>query len=306
MTKKQKIEIFKFSKALFIVTCFALISFSLASCSEDEVIDQQKPLVVAKVESLINVNNPFNNVGEVHNELLQLLGETMHSELGEFVSKKGITANDMENLLQSSLYKTSELLTYRFNIPPNYSESIIDHSIEVYQQNRFLNDANDVTKRIQNLITDCSDVDELIEKVYSVELELCDIYSKGDTKITEDLMAVTVLKYSLLFWKDAIQNINNPWNAYLTAAYVNGDISYIGSKGILKDVWGKIKDGTKKLVGWVEENCDKLISTTVMIGISDYSGVKLTAFTANPAIIGISAGICSATGALSGWINSIL
>ncbi len=295
----------KLSKAFLIIMCLAFTSSFLTSCSEDEISEQQEAMITPKINSLTNPNNPFNNVGQVHNELLGLFGEAMQDGLKKFLQKTEITADDMEMLLQSSMDTLTELLSYRFNIPTNYSVSIIENSIEVYQQNRFLNDVNDITERIQKLIANCSDLDELISKVYSMEIELCDTYSKGDTKVAEDLMAVTVLKYSLLFWKDAFQNTENPWNAYLTAAYLNGDITYIDSKGILKDLWSKIKDGTSKIAGWVKENCDKLISSAVMVGLSDYSGVKITAFTANPVIIGIGASTCSVIGALSGWTNNI-
>ncbi len=278
--------------------CCAAMLF--ASCSNDEQVydaaNQQKTVTVK------NLNNPFEQIGAVHNELLNSFGVSMKDELDAFSKRKQVNDAEMAEWLDASMQTAQSLVATRLSISEDSASSIVNSGIDMLNLNTAINSNDATTIEVRKAIQNASSIQDLISSVCAIETSLLNKYSV-DKSVEDDLIAITVLKYSLFYWEDAFTNAKNPWFNYLNATYENQSVAYLASKGPLKDLWNKVKDGLDKAAAWVSDNWSNIRRGAIVAGLSDYSGAQITAFTGNPVVIGLGAGIASIVGGLSGWAN---
>lgn len=270
---------------------------SLVSCSEDEQMYDNNNQVK---KSLINDANPFNEIGNLHNRLLHSFGIAAQEELDAFVKNVKVGDTEMSILIDTSLSITKSVLLSEFSIPNDSIVAIINNGINMFNSKAILDEQDTLSETIRMAIKNASNIQELISSISEIESELVSKYNLTQS-CRNDLIAITIFKYSLNYWNDAFTDTTNPWFKFVNSTYKNQEIAYISSKGLFRDIWDKIKDAACQVSTWVCSNWQNIASGALMAGLSDYSGARITLFTANPVIIGMTAGVSSIIGGLSGW-----
>ncbi len=282
------------------LSVLVLLSAMLVSCQDN---DNELEIVKKTSDgSVILYSNPFNIIGEHHNQILMQVGINMESIFDTFLDKRTVSDSDIENLLQHSVGAIVNNITLQYAISQDSSYSIVENAINFMRRDDFLSLKGETNEYIYNLIENNTNIDSLILAVFEYEKRLSEYYSLGDTTIVSDLISITVFKYSLLFWKDAFFNTQNPWNSFLIQTYVRKNISYLETKGLLKDIWEQVKNGIKKTTNWVSNNLDHIFTGITIGAIGDFSGASIAARNVpNIYVVAISSAVCSIIGGLTGW-----
>lgn len=247
--------------------------------------------------------NPFNEIGEVHNDLLQSFGLYAKKDLDAFVKNSEVGDNEMDEFLEKSLITLQSIISSQMSIANDSAAYIINESINMFNQCAILNQNDGLSKTIREQIDTANSIQDLIASISAIEADLVAKYSI-DKSCESDLIAITVFKYSLNYWNTAFSDVANPWFNFLNATYENQTIAYVSSKGLFKDIWDKVKNAAHQVTTWVSNNWEHIATGVVIAALSDYSGARCAAFGfGNPIVIGLSAGVCSVIGGLTGWTD---
>lgn len=276
-------------------------SLIFASCSENELNESPQTLqnhIQTKSSYIIN-ENPFNYVGEEHNNILLDVGYEMQNTFDEMIARTSITSSYLDSVSQEGIAKSIEVITEHNNISKDSVAYYVNKELIGLSTRDIINNPNGIDLQIQSIYKESNgDMDKLMDDVCALESTLVKDYNGGKEEVKNDLITITVLKYSLIFWNDAYANSYNPWNKFFHAAYVNKELKYITSKNILD----AICNGFKSAANWVAGNCSNLVSCVGEVAIFDAAGAG-TLIECGPVIAGAGAAVSSVLGGIHGWRN---
>lgn len=307
---------------LLIVALGALV---FTSCNQDEDF-----LEAGKNKDIqtnpINNNNPFNVIGLTHNSILNQMGDSISSNLRTATSDGNVTDAELKDIVYRLVPITSNILTHDYSV--STSEASMKNEIETIVGNLVI-DSSNLSEDLRGIILTAQDYDQVINGICKIEDNILAQCNNGDTSAIYDLYYVTMFKFSFMYWYDALTNSSNPWNSFLTLAYVNNSLTYFPYKeGFLANIWNSIKNFTTSACNWVGNHIGNIVTAAAGMVIGDVAGalasyygtdftpygpvsmVDVFAGTVSPMISNVTIGVAcgmsaffSATGACAGWTN---
>lgn len=291
------------------------------SCSDENNEDENTNSIESlKSDGLSNDKNPFNYYGELHNSFLNRIGVAIKSELDSLSAEKEVSKTTLKQLFDKAVDYESEFVSD--TIGNQYSkDEVKDMSLQLISK---LSErkSDSLDERIKTAISKSDDdIDVFISNICEIEDDYVDKWNSGDSTVEYSLMAITVFKYSILYWKDAIDNSNNPYHNYFIAAYIDKSITLVDTKeSWLSKAFDAVCNWACDAVDWVVGNAGKLVHGIICGGICDYGLVhvipEVTSFGATVgsffgpqgSVIGATAGTvvgigATAAGSVAGFIG---
>lgn len=254
-------------KKIVFVTALAIMSCSFIGCNNtyDDNINNQSNILVNK--KYVNYRNPFNQFGEYHNNLLSSIGYAIKDTLQVFANKGQVTSDDMQVLIGCVINVSSEILANNIN----YSADTI--TIATYDAiDRLKVENSELNTLIKSAIVRArNNEDSLFNNIIDIENKLLVRYLNGDSNAISDLKNITILKYSMMYWSDAIHNINNPWHSFVLSAYINHNIYYVNNKSLVGDALHSLCNFVSSAVSWIGTNLGNVVGSIVVGASVDYS-----------------------------------
>ena len=208
---------------------YVSILFSFQSCSDKELdninIETKNPNF--KNSEFIRAENPYNDIGIIHNQFLLDIGKSISFQLEYLIESKEISQSMLDNTLSITLDSCSKILSRQCNISNSESEAHFSKLIEDMNSRDLINNPTDFDIEIGEMINSANgDFTILLSSLFIKEGEFIDKIKKdGETEeLRNNLISLTVFKYSLIFWMDAIENEKNPWHNYINEAYINKNL----------------------------------------------------------------------------------
>ncbi len=182
-----------------------------------------------------SVANPYNYVGTIHNDVVLEVGQSLKDTLDFYAQKSVMSDADYARLMN---HVTAEMLDVFDKEYPDYMQVVDDlGGINAIASTDEVDEDDPLYVMIADLLDDSYTTEELISNVDAMVATVMN--QQGvDTSITsQKLMVLSVMKNSLILWKDAFENENNPWHNYVLAEYNRSN----DSKGLFKKLINKIK-----------------------------------------------------------------
>lgn len=266
-----------------------------AACTKEE----KKEKVINGSTSKLSYVSALETAGQEHNRLLYNIGLMIRNELDSCAAliNAGTYSDDDEAWMLQVIQDSITKMCTQSSICPVSEDSleyvfanINNYSSEDFFNEEFANSASDyVLSGILMSNSNSTDIYPIITDV-STAIDNVDItqMSHGDSILLAQLM---VFRYSLLFWNDAVDNVENPWHNLIMSIITN---YYVGSdkENFFRKAWQWVKD--------------KIINPVVTVVLSTVTCDALGAIVWLPTIpgsVGIKAVVnagCSCIGLIAG------
>lgn len=292
---------------------YVSILFSFQSCSDKELdninIETKNPNF--KNSEFIRAENPYNDIGIIHNQFLLDIGKSISFQLEYLIESKEISQSMLDNTLSITLDSCSKILSRQCNISNSESEAHFSKLIEDMNSRDLINNPTDFDIEIGEMINSANgDFTILLSSLFIKEGEFIDkIKNDGETEeLRNNLISLTVFKYSLIFWMDAIENEKNPWHNYINEAYINKNLIFIkdNNSKFLSGLFDAAKNFVSSAVNFISSKWPNIIGCGLGIAGADYAAVDMSLglFSLGPVgcgIGGVIVGGASALGGVIGW-----
>ena len=203
------------------------------------------------------VENPFDFIGEKHNEILHYMGMEMKDTLDYYAQKGVVTDEDRENVfsyilatMPDVISKNSILNTSEQEIN-GFMETYIDFLKEDQFESLFINNPDfQIIKTIMNEVSSIPSAKQQAEIVRAKQLEILSSANKwADTCV---VVFLNVYEHSIVYWEDALINTSSPWYKFFQSIDNSKQIS---SKALpsWKEACAYIKKGFDKACDWIHE-----------------------------------------------------
>lgn len=250
---------------LFMAITISLTMFT--SCNEEE--DFRSLEINKKGLHYTNNKNPFNIFGELHNEILDKMGDSIKSELDTLVKENYISTSSLRSISDSLIHISVNILKDDYEINIDDSTLICDINATVDHMSIADFPINDSIKQI---VFRYNNYDSIMSYLCEWEDDLIKQYESGDTSILFDLYDITMFKYSFSYWYGAFLNKTNTWYGFLSAAYINKTLTYVSNKGLFKDIWDGIKSFTSSACSWIGNHIGNIVTCALYTAIGDVIG----------------------------------
>lgn len=210
--------------------------------------------------------------------------------------------------------EATQILKSKNNISEEVADEILNNGLNGLSTRDIVNNPNSFDEEIKDLIKQSQgDLDVLYDIVNSLENSLVIQYNSGINEIEMDLKSLTVFKYSLIFWRDALENSCNPWYYFIQSAYIKHELKYIdykpslNNKSLFGDICAKISKFSRTACDWVVDKFSNIVSTVAYGAIFDAGSacVLLENGITNPYVVGGVSGAFSGLGIIYGWNNPL-
>lgn len=280
-------------KTNWAVAALILTAMTIASvaCNKEKTDEIQRQKIT---------KDQFEEIGEMHNEILWNIGVEFKEDLHNIVLNNGISEADAMTLQARIEDWGKKYISIQMN---GVCDSLLKnwHIDVAWSTNAIITDS------LLNLILDqATSMDDLFKKIEEHEDE---IYSNMTSlNDTIQLLSLVIMRHSLGFWIDAYYNIENPWH----------EIAYympypIDSKG-LPGIWNGIKKWAKEKVAPFIMNIATAVVELVAMDFITWTActAKWTRFGALLGVpqIGFGASVVfsamgSAAGGVYGWTHPL-
>ncbi len=192
------------------------------SCNDEE--DFRSLEINKKGVHYTNNKNPFNIFGELHNEILDKMGDSIKSELDTLIKENYISTSSLRKISDSLISISVNILKddYRINI----DDSTLTCDINTTVDNMSIEDFP-INDSIKQIVFRYNNYDSIMFYLCEWENDLIKQYESGDTSILFNLYNITMFKYSFSYWYGAFLNKTNTWYDFLSAAYINKTLTYV-------------------------------------------------------------------------------
>lgn len=273
-----------------------------ASCEKDE----NPNLGVRELKSS-NTENPFDFIGEKHNEILHYMGLEMKDTLNYYAQKPVITDTDRENMFNYILATIPNVISNNsiLNISGQEIDGVIENYIDFLEEDQldllFINNPDfQIIKTIINEISDITDVNQQATILKAKQIEILSSANKfTDTCV---VIFLNVYEHSILYWENALRDSNSPWHNFLQSINNNKQVS---SKAIpiIGDLCAYFKRGIEKVGDWLHETFRR--HTWENVAVADAYGAGYGALSMG--ILTGWNGVATASGAvITGAISSLI
>ena len=189
------------------------------SCEKDE---DNSNIAVGESKSS-NGENPFDFIGEKHNEILNYMGFELKDHLNELAEKEEISDKDREEFFNHIIEILPDVVAQNsiLDISKEEFDIVLENFYESLENDEYDNYMSDdpnfqVLKDILNEASYISDIKQHTEFIEEKELEVLSYANEfSDTCI---IIFLNVYRHSALYWEDAFNNPNNPWNNFLQSS----------------------------------------------------------------------------------------
>lgn len=222
-----------------------------ASCEKDE---DNSNIAVGESKSS-NGENPFDFIGEKHNEILNYMGFELKDHLNELAEKEEISDVDREEFFNHiieilpDVVAQNSILDISADEINSFMESYFTFLEEEEYETSVINNPDfQILKDILNESCEIVNPIEEAEFIRTKGFEL--LYSAEKWEDTCILVFLNVYEHSLLYWEDAFINPENPWYNFLQSIDNSKQIS---SKALptVKEICAYIKKGVDKVGDWL-------------------------------------------------------
>ncbi len=272
------------------------------SCEKEE---DNSNIAVGESKSS-NGENPFDFIGEKHNEILNYMGFELKDHLNELAEKEEISDDDRDKMFNHiieilpDVVAKNSILDISADEINSFMESYFTFLEEEEYETSVINNPDfQILKDILNESCEIVNPIEEAEFIRTKGFEL--LYSAEKWEDTCILVFLNVYEHSLLYWEDAFINPDNPWYNFLQSH------NYSKSKekpNFINKAWAYVKKGWNKLTDWLYGKKENY--TWQNIAIADAGGAAY-GFVRIGSMSGIGGGIIGGvcTGAISSLINPL-
>jgi hypothetical protein len=246
MTKNFKNVILSVVAAVLVAGTMVFIS-----CTKDE----NKGDEVGNLKSTIN--NPFDFIGEKHNEILHYMGLEMRDTLNYYAQKATITDADRENMFNyilvtmPNVISSNSILDISGQEISNAMETYIDFLKEDQLDSLFIN--NPDFQIIKTAINEISNISNATQQAIALEAKQLEILSSANKFAdTCAVIFLNVYEHSIIYWENALNDTNSPWYNFLQSINNSKKIS---SKALptYKELCVYIGNGYNKVCNWLHD-----------------------------------------------------
>lgn len=246
--KKKLMKDFKNKTILSVVAAILVAGTAFFTSCEKDVTSN---LEVGELK-VSEVENPFDFIGEKHNEIIHYMGLEMKDTLDYYAQKEALTNEDRERMFNYILEILPTVITKHsiLDTPKEEFNNVLNHFYQTldydnYDNLIFNNPDFDVLKNILNEASYFTDVNQQVAFIKTKELELLpSVKELSDTCI---LVFLNVYRHSVTYWENAFKSPDNPWYNFLQSS------SDCGKKMYSKEIdwggmWNRFSDNVS--YGW--------------------------------------------------------
>lgn len=259
----------RFKKSLSLLFVSVVLSSPLFfSCSDEstEVTTDNHQVTYNLEKSFINSRNPFNHLGEMHNDMLSLISDTLRPQLEDIMASGTYSSVIRERYGSFAIDYLCRIARDRYNWQIDNMEDFIIGQISSIR----LDTTKEIYQIIKNAVNSATENEEqFFNSISESETRLITRYTDNDTSVISTLQSLAVFKHSLLFWLDAFTNTSNPWNNFLSAYYFSGTIHFYAYKGIFTNLFNAVESFVETVVDFVSDNVLGIVSGAICFAATD-------------------------------------
>jgi hypothetical protein len=268
-----------------------LLSPLFFSCSDEstEVTTDNHQVTCNLEKNFINTRNPFNYLGEIHNEMLSLVSDTLRTQLDNIVESGTYSSVIRERFGSFAVDYLCSIARDRYNWRIDNMEDLVIRQISSIR----LDTTKEIYQIIKSAVISATESEEqFFSSISESETRLINRYMDNDTSVISTLQSLAVFKHSLLFWLDAFTNTSNPWNNFLSAYYFSGTIHFYAYKGIFTNLFNAVESFVETMVDFVSDNVLGIVSGAICFAATDMELIPASMGLLGPiggAVVGVGA-----------------